>query len=115
MTVSMYGIKNCDTIKKARKWLEAHGVEYEFHVYKTEGVDPGKLDTWCDELGFEALVNKRGTTYRKLGDDIKANLDEATAKKVMLENPSIIKRPLLDTGSERLVGFDAERYAQLFS
>lgn len=115
MTVSMYGIKNCDTIKKARKWLEDHKVEYAFHDYKTEGVDPKRLDAWCKELGFEALVNKRGTTYRKLDEATRENLDEASAKKVMLENPSIIKRPLLDTGKERVVGFDAARYAQLFT
>jgi Spx/MgsR family transcriptional regulator len=113
--ITMYGIKNCDTIKKARRWLEENGVEYNFHDYKTDGLDVGQLDGWLDELGFETLLNKRGTTFRKLPDEIKQNVDQSVARRVMLENPSIIRRPLLDTGSERLVGFDADEYASLFS
>lgn len=115
MTVTMYGIKNCDTIKKARKWLDDHKVEYAFHDYRKDGLDAAQLDVWCKDVGFEALVNKRGTTWRKLPDAIKDNLTEASAIQVMLENPSIIKRPLLETGNTRLLGFDADTYEQLFS
>ena len=113
--ITMYGIKNCDTIKKARKWLEENGVDYQFHDYKKDGLSEAKLDSWLDELGFEALINKRGTTWRKLPDDIKDNIDRDSARAVMLENQSIIKRPLLDTGSQKVLGFKADEYQQLFS
>lgn len=111
--ITMYGIKNCDTIKKARKWLEDAGVEYQFHDYKKDGLSPELLDGWISELGYEALLNKRGTTWRKLADDIKDNIDESSARAVMLDNPSIIKRPLLDTGSRKVLGFSAAEYAGL--
>lgn len=113
--ITMYGIKNCDTIKKARKWLEENGVDYQFHDYKKDGLNEAQLDSWLDELGFEALINKRGTTWRKLPDDIKDNIDRDSARAVMLENQSIIKRPLLDTGSQKVLGFKADEYQQLFS
>ena len=113
--ITMYGIKNCDTIKKARKWLEENGVDYQFHDYKKDGLSEAQLDSWLDELGFEALVNKRGTTWRKLPDDVKDNIDRDSARTVMLENQSIIKRPLLDTGSQKVLGFKADEYQQLFS
>ena len=115
MTVTMYGITNCDTIKKARKWLEAHQVEYVFHDYRKDGLTASQLSAWCDELGYDALVNRRGTTWRKLPDETKNNLDQATAKQVMLDNPAIIKRPLLDTGKERILGFSEQQYAALFT
>ncbi len=110
----MYGIKNCDTIKKARKWLEAEGVDYQFHDYKKEGIQKDQLITWINQLGWEVLLNKRGTTWRKLPDDVKDNIDEASAITVMLENTSIIKRPVLDTGNTLLVGFSADEYAKHF-
>lgn len=113
--ITMYGIKNCDTIKKARKWLEENGVDYQFHDYKKDGLSEAQLDSWLDELGFEALINKRGTTWRKLPDDVKDNIDRDSARTVMLENQSIIKRPLLDTGSQKVLGFKADEYQQLFS
>ena len=115
MTITMYGITNCDTIKKARKWLEAHQVEYVFHDYRKEGLTASQLSAWCDELGYEALVNRRGTTWRKLPDETRANLNEATARQVMLDNPAMIKRPLLDTGKERVLGFSEQQYAALFT
>lgn len=115
MTVTMYGITNCDTIKKARKWLEAHQVEYVFHDYRKDGLTASQLSAWCDELGYDALVNRRGTTWRKLPDETKDNLNEATARQVMLDNPAIIKRPLLDTGKERVLGFSEQQYAALFT
>ena len=113
-TITMYGIKNCDTIKKARKWLEAEGVDYQFHDYKKEGIQKDQLIAWIDQLGWEVLLNKRGTTWRKLPDDVKDNIDEASAITVMLENTSIIKRPVLDTGNTLLVGFSADEYAKHF-
>ncbi len=112
--ITMYGIKNCDTIKKARKWLEAEGVDYQFHDYKKEGIQKDQLITWINQLGWEVLLNKRGTTWRKLPDDVKDNIDEASAITVMLENTSIIKRPVLDTGNTLLVGFSADEYAKHF-
>ena len=112
--ITMYGIKNCDTIKKARKWLDANGVDYQFHDYKKEGIQKKQLVAWIDQLGWEVLLNKRGTTWRKLPDDVKDNIDETSAITVMLENTSIIKRPVLDTGNTLLVGFSADEYAKHF-
>ncbi len=111
--VTMYGIKNCDTIKKARKWLEDAGVDYQFHDYKKDGLSAELLDGWIRELGYEALLNKRGTTWRKLADDIKDTIDERSARALMLDNPSIIKRPLLDTGSAKVLGFSVTEYTEL--
>lgn len=115
MTTTMYGIKNCDTIKKARKWLEENGVEYQFHDYKKDGLEQSQLEAWVDELGFEALVNKRGTTWRKLDEEVKAGIDRDSAIVLMLANASIIKRPLLITQDAKTLGFKADEYAQLFS
>lgn len=109
--ITMFGIKNCDTIKKARKWLEAEGIEYQFHDYKKDGLSPKILDTWVADLGWEALVNKRGTTWRKLPEDVKESIDQASAIEIMLENTSIIKRPLLiDDAERKLLGFKADDY-----
>ena len=93
--ITMFGIKNCDTIKKARKWLEAEGIDYQFHDYKKEGLSTEMLNSWVKDLGWEALVNKRGTTWRKLPEAVKESIDQASAIEIMLENTSIIKRPLL--------------------
>lgn len=109
----MYGIKNCDTIKKARKWLEENQVEYEFFDYKKEGVSAELADTFIKELGWEALINKRGTTWRALPEDTKNNINDKVAKELMMENSSIIKRPLLDTGSKKVLGFKIEEYEAL--
>lgn len=114
--ITMFGIKNCDTIKKARKWLEAEGIEYQFHDYKKDGLSPEMLTGWVNDLGYEALVNKRGTTWRKLPDDVKDSIDEASAIKIMLENTSIIKRPLLsDDANNKLLGFKAEQYQEFIN
>lgn len=115
MSVVMYGITNCDTIKKARKWLDDHDVEYVFHDYRKDGLDPKRLDKWCKELGIDALLNRRGTTWRKLPDAARESLTDASAKQIMLANPSIIKRPLLDTGKRRIIGFSPAEYASLFT
>ncbi len=109
--ITMYGIKNCDTIKKARKWLETENIDYQFHDYKKEGVSREQLTLWIAQVGWEILVNKRGTTWRKLPDNIKDSIDEASAIEVMLENTSVIKRPVLDTGKKLLVGFSSDEYS----
>lgn len=115
MTVSLYGIKNCDTMKKARQWLDSHGIDYRFHDYKASGVERGDLEFWCREKGWETVLNRAGTTFRKLPDDRKANLDEAAAIALMLEQPSMIKRPVLARESELLIGFKPEQYEHFFA
>lgn len=112
--ITIYGIANCDTIKKARKWLDEHDIEYRFHNYKKEGLDESLLRAWVDELGWEALLNKRGMMWRKLDDETKSSIDEAGAIRVMLETPSIIKRPVLDAGDSRYVGFNVDTYQKIF-
>ncbi|HSO81099.1 ArsC family reductase [Thiocapsa sp.] len=111
--VALYGIPNCDTMKKARAWLDAHGVDYRFHDYKREGVDETRLRAWVDELGWETLVNRRGTTWRKLPEDVREGMDAEAAVRVMLETPSIIRRPVLDTGELRHAGFSETDYERL--
>ena len=112
MTNTLYGISNCDTMKKARKWLDDHEIAYAFHDYRKDGLEPAQLENWCKELGVDALLNRRGTTWRKLPESVKENLTEKAAIKLMLEHPAMIKRPLLDTGSKRTLGFSAEQYAR---
>ncbi|MFD2229765.1 ArsC family reductase [Alkalimarinus sediminis] len=115
MTVTiMYGIKNCDTIKKARKWLEAEAIDYRFHDYKKEGTDEALFKEWLSSLGWEAVINRRGTTWRKLPEDQRANMDNASALTAMLENPSIIKRPLLEHNGKKILGFKADEYENIF-
>jgi arsenate reductase len=111
MTLTVFGIPNCDTVKRARAWLDAHSVEYAFHNYKKDGVARDRLTGWVDRLGWEALVNRAGTTFRKLPDADKAGIDRDRAIALMLANPSMIKRPVLEHGDVLLVGFDADRYA----
>jgi arsenate reductase (glutaredoxin) len=113
--VKIYGIPNCDTIKKARQWLTDRGIEYDFHDYKRDGLNEEMLKPWINTLGWEALVNKRSTSWRQLDDNIKLKFDKAKAVKIMLSNPSIIKRPLLDDGKQLYLGFKAEQYAQIFN
>ena len=111
---TLYGIKNCDTMKKARRWLDEHDVAYDFHDYKKEGIDEKTLKQWSKKVGWETLLNRRGTTWRKLPDKVKDNIEEKSAIKIMLEQPSIIKRPVLIKGSKYLVGFDDQEYSELF-
>ena len=113
--VEMFGIPNCDTIKKARRWLQAEGIEYQFHDYKKEGVDASLLIRWCAAQGWEVLLNRRGTTWRKLPDDVKEGISEARAIALMVENPSMIRRPVLIFGDYVTVGFSPESYQELFS
>ncbi len=113
MTITIYGIKNCDTMKKARAWLEGHGVEYAFHDYKAAGIDRAHLEKWIKKAGWETLLNRAGTTFRKLPDADKTNLDEHKAIALMLEYPSAIKRPVLELGGGKiLVGFKPELYEE---
>ena len=110
MPITIYGIRNCDTMKKARAWLDAHDVSYEFHDYKTAGIDRWRLERWCGEVGWEALLNRAGTTFRKLPDADKAVADARKAIALMLAHPSLIKRPVLDLSGRLLVGFKPESY-----
>jgi len=108
----MYGIKNCDTIKKARKWLDEKGLDYQFHDYKKDGIEKKQLVEWVGMQGWEVLLNKRGTTWRKLSEDVKNNIDEKSAINVMLENASIIKRPVLEVNNQIIVGFSIDEYSK---
>ena len=110
MTIQLYGIPNCDTVKKARTWLAAHGLDYTFHDYKKEGADAGKLASWSDAAGWEMLLNKRGTTFRKLDDADKADLDGDKAIALMLQHPSMIRRPVIEHDGGVLVGFSEEAW-----
>ena len=111
---TMYGIKNCDTIKKARDWLGSQGVAYDFHDYKAVGIDKPVLEAWVKKLGWEVLLNKAGTTFRKLPDADKANLTERKAIALMLAQPSMIKRPVLEAKGKLTVGFKPDEYKKLF-
>jgi arsenate reductase (glutaredoxin) len=110
MSATLYGIKNCDTMKKARAWLDAKGVPYAFHDYKVDGIDRPRLEAWAGNVGWETLLNRVGTTFRKLPDAEKASIDERKALALMLDQPSTIKRPVLDLGGRIVVGFKPEVY-----
>ena len=110
MSVTIYGIKNCDTMKKARTWLDAHGVSYNFHDYKAAGIDPATLARWSGVVGWTVLLNRAGTTFRALPEGDKTDLDEKKAIALMLAAPSMIKRPVLEFGDALLVGFKPDAY-----
>ena len=112
--VTIYGIKNCDTMKKARAWLDGHKIAYRFHDYKTQGIDKARLDEWVKAAGWDVLLNRAGTTFRKLPDADKDNLTERKAIALMLAQPAMIKRPVLDKAGTLTVGFAPERYKALF-
>ncbi|MFL9498814.1 ArsC family reductase [Rhodopseudomonas palustris] len=114
MPTTLYGIKNCDTMKKARTWLDGHAVSYAFHDYKTGGIDQEHLERWAKQVGWETLLNRAGTTFRKLPEADKEGLTEAKAIALMLAQPSMIKRPVLEHGRKLLVGFRPEAYAEVF-
>jgi arsenate reductase (glutaredoxin) len=114
MKPQVYGIKNCDTMKKARTWLEAHGIGYDFHDYKLQGIDEGRLRRWIAEAGWQMLLNRTGTTFRKLPESGKADVDESKALALMLAQPSMIRRPVVESGGQLLVGFKPESYASAF-
>jgi Spx/MgsR family transcriptional regulator len=112
--VKLYGIPNCDTMKKARRWLDEHEIAYQFHNYKKAGIEEKLLRQWVDQVGWEILLNRRGMMWRKLDDSVKAGIDEANAIRIMLETPSIIKRPVLEVGDTLHVGFKEDDYSKLF-
>lgn len=112
--VKLYGIPNCDTMKKARKWLTDNGIAYDFHDFKKEGLDAGLLDEWLSQIDWEPLLNRRGMMWRKLDDSVKENIDAASARQVMLDTPTIIKRPVLIKDGRISVGFKETDYQKLF-
>lgn len=111
--IKVYGIKNCDTVKKARTWLESKKIDYQFHDYRVDGVTEKQIKQWIGELGLDAMVNKRSTTWKEMNEETKASLNEKTAVKVFLEHPTLIKRPLLDNGKIRYLGFKEEDYKKI--
>jgi arsenate reductase len=111
----MYGIKNCDTIKKARDWLTDHGIAYDFHDYKAEGIDEASLRRWCAALGWEVVLNRAGTTFKKLSDADKVGIDTDKAIVLMRAQPSMIKRPVLEQGDTLIAGFKPDIYAAAFA
>ncbi|WP_435247564.1 ArsC family reductase [Vibrio sp. nBUS_14] len=115
MTITMFGIPNCDTIKKAKKWLEAEGIEFEFHDYRKQGITEGLVTSFCSELGWELVLNKRGTTYRQLTQEQKDTLTEEKAVALLVEQPAMIKRPILKVDGKLHIGFKADQYAAIFA
>ncbi|MER8704251.1 ArsC family reductase [Mesorhizobium sp. M0323] len=115
MTITMYGITNCDTVKKARSWLASHDVAYRFHDYRVEGLDADRLNGWSGKVGWEILLNKASTTFRELSEEDRLGLDENKAKALMLANPTMIKRPVLELGDRVLVGFKPDVYQEAVS
>jgi len=115
VTVTLYGIKNCDTIKKAKRWLEVNGIDYRFHDLRVDGIDKELIVTWLKQLDWQILLNTRGTGWRKLPDDLKEGINKITATKLMLENPAIIKRPVLSVKNCIHVGFKEAHYKEIFS
>lgn len=111
---TLYGISNCDTVRKARKWLNEREIDYTFHDFRKDGLNPVQLRQWANELGWETLVNRRGTTWRKLPEETRDNMDETLALAVMEDQPAIIKRPVLEIGERLVVGFSPDHYQQLF-
>lgn len=112
--VTIYGIRNCDTMKKARAWLDAHGVAYVFHDYKTAGIEPRRVEGWAKEASWETLLNRSGTTFRKLPESDKTALTDKKALALMVAQPTLIKRPVLDLGDRIIVGFKPETYGKAF-
>ena len=112
--ITLYGIKNCDTVKKARRWLEQSGIDYAFHDFREDGLNPDAVRDWIDELGGETLVNRRSTSWKQLDPARRETMDADSAVAAILEQPTLIKRPLLDVGHERFTGFSQSQYETLF-
>lgn len=115
MTITMFGIPNCDTIKKAKKWLQAEEIGFEFHDYRKQGVDEALVRSFCEELGWEQVLNKRGTTYRQLTQEQKDGLNEENAIALLVEQPAMIKRPILKVEDKLHIGFKAGQYSAIFA
>lgn len=112
--MKIYGIRNCDTVKKARKWLDERNLPYEFHDFKKDGLDDALLSRWEEALGWETLVNRRGTTWRRLPEEVRDNITPQSAHEIMLDNPSIIKRPVVEQDGRTSVGFNADEWTAKF-
>lgn len=115
MSITLYGIPNCDTVRKARTWLDGHGVAYTFHDYKKAGITAEKLGRWCEAAGWETILNRAGTTFRKLPDAAKSHLDRTRAIALMLEQPSMIKRPIVEHDGGLLIGFEEAEWRGAFA
>ena len=115
MSNTLYGIKNCDTIKKARTWLDGKNIEYKFHDFRADGLTDDQVKNWISEIGLDALVNKRSTTWKELDETTRSNLNAQNAVAIIAEHPTLIKRPLLDTGKEKYLGFKDTEYAKIFN
>lgn len=115
MTTTVFGIKNCDTVKKARRWLDNAGVSYTFHDVREDGLNKSQVSRWAKSLGWETLVNKRSTTWKQLDDAVRQSLDDNSVIAVILEHPTLVKRPLLDVDSQYYVGFSEKTYQSIFS
>lgn len=113
--ITLYGIKNCDTVKKAREWLTKNKVDYHFHDFRGDGLSEDKVSNWITDIGIETLVNKRSTTWKELDETTKANFNEQNAVAIIIKNPTLIKRPLLDTGTQKYVGFKDADYVMIFN
>ena len=114
MTITLYGIKNCDTVKKARDWLATQHIDYRFHDFRVDGLTESQVKRWINDIGLDTLVNKRSTTWKELDEATKSSFDAQTSVAVFVKNPTLIKRPLLDTGKQQQVGFKAADYARVF-
>ncbi len=112
--VTLFGIKNCDTVKKARRWLEQHDIDYQFHDFRDDGIERKQVEAWLSELSWEAVVNRRSTTWKQLDQDLRDTMDATSATSAILEHPTLVKRPLLDTGSSRHLGFSDSAYQEIF-
>jgi len=112
--ITLYGISNCDTVKLARRWLDAHGIEYRFHDFRADGIEPAQVRAWLDELGWETLVNRRSTSWKQLDAATRTGMDNQRALAAIMAQPTLVKRPLLDTGHQRHAGFTAADYQRLF-
>ncbi|EGQ8131147.1 ArsC family reductase [Vibrio parahaemolyticus] len=115
MTITMFGIPNCDTIKKAKKWLEAENIAFDFHDYRKQGIDAQMVTEFCQALGWEQVLNKRGTTFRQLTQEQKDTLSEENAIALLVDNPAMIKRPILNVDGQLHIGFKADQYATIFN
>ncbi len=112
---TIYGIKTCDTVRKARRWLEQHGIEHRFHDFRVDGLDAKRLQGWCKELGWESVLNRRGRSFRALAPELTAQLDESRAQALMLEEPTLIKRPVLEHAGRSLIGFNEKAWQAFFA
>ncbi len=113
--ITLYGIRNCDTVKKARTWLDKHKIDYRYHDFREDGLDADAVTAWIDELGWQNLLNRRSTSWKALDEKTRLNMDEAAAHTAVLAHPTLIKRPLLDTGQHRYTGFSAASYVKIFN